>query len=455
MISLSPLWSSGAVLQHSRPQQLQGSAAAKQRLQMTLQCQHKHHQVEAHTDRHGEFCIEIPPEPPSGPWTLCISDGVSDNIRLEDLWFGHRVICAGQSNIGWPLRQYPAQLAVIQSKLGAASSPPLVRAYVTGAYDDAGLPADFTGAGRWQTMTAAQCAGWPALLCFFSEHYQTTENASPIMLGLVDVSWPGSAIDAWTHHSDGPNARHAWQAGALFAGRLAPWLHQPFSALLWYQGEQDAMGKHAARYGERLQLWLQSCRHYAGWEFPLLLVQIAGFGQSKLPAPQQGFVQVRLAQQQIAASNRHCLLVSAADLGAGDAIHPPFKAELARRLVLSFCHQINGLLLAQLLSSEINAQQRDVLLQLPAAQWHCRPQNTSMLITEGAIVAGFYTDDVQHGWQAVPARFSAGQNQLRLRLPARARLLVYGLMPNPVLTLYTAEGLPLLPQSWPLAEPAC
>jgi len=200
-----------------------------------------------------------------------------------------------------------------------------------------------------------------------------------------------------------------------------------------------------------LQHWLCSCRQCAGWEFPLLIVQIAGFGRRGLPAPQQGFVQVRLAQQQVAASNPQCWLVSAVDLGAADDIHSPFKAELAHRLALCIRHQSNGLLLAQLLPPAASAQQHEVVLQLPAGDWHSRPDGPSAKATP---IAGFYIEDGHDGWTAVPARFSADRRQLLLLLPAQipqqARQLVYGLMPMPALTLYTAEGLPLLPQCWQL-----
>lgn len=442
MIRLSPRWSSGAVLQHGCPQPLSGKAAPAQLLQFTLQITNQLYQAETQTDALGEFSITLPPQQPSGPWTLCISAGVSDSITLNDLWFGELLLFAGQSNVGWPLARYPDQLAAAQQQLAAGGGNYCVRCYLSDA-------SDFRAAGAWQPLDSHSCPLWPALLYHFS---QQLDNA-PIMYGLVDLSWPGSAIDAWlasTNHT----FERAWQAGALFSTRLAPWLRQPFQSLIWYQGEQDAMGREAGLYAGKLRSWFDSCRQLAGWQFPLLLVQIAGFGASSRPDLANGFVQVRQAQQQFAARTPNCVLVSAADLGAVQDIHPPLKAELARRLALSYRSQINGLLLAQLLPSGTKSQPREVVLQLPAAQWHCRPQHNCVPINEGAIVEGFYTDDGQHGWEGVPARFSADHNQLKLQLPAKARLLVYGQQPNPVLTLYTAEGLPLLPQCWPLTEPA-
>ena len=444
MICLSAPWSSGAVLQHSKTLQLCGQTTAD--VPLTVQLQHDQVRItfSGHSDAAGAFGFAIDAQPPSGPWTLRIFTDNNQLLQLDDLWFGELLLFAGQSNVGWPMARYPEQLSAAMTQL---QNHQRLRCYQS---DNA----DFRAPGQWLTLSPEHCARWPALLYHFSQCYQPAE--ADVMLGLVDISWPGSAIDAWIEHADGASATQAWQRGALFAAKLKPWLQQPFSALIWYQGEQDAMGKESAHYAAKLQHWLHSCRRVAGSEFPLLLVQIAGFGHGDLPAPQHGFVQVRLAQQQVAATNPHCSMISAADLGAANDIHPPFKAELARRLALCMRRQSNGLLLAQLLPSEAGAQQCEVVLQVPAADWHSKPESESS--EKDAPIAGFYLDDGNNGWIAVPARFSADRRQLRLSLPEpistqipqQARQLIYGLMPMPVLTLYTAEGLPLLPQRWQL-----
>lgn len=436
MIRLSAPWSSGAVLQHGKSLQLCGQTTADTPLDVQLQRGQVRITCCGHSDTTGAFGIAIDAQPPSGPWTLRIFSDHNQLLQLDDLWFGELLLFAGQSNVGWPLACYPEQLSAAMTQL---QNQQRLRCYQSD-------PADFQTPGQWLTLSPEHCARWPALLYHFSQCYQPAE--ADVMLGLVDLSWPGSAIDAWTEHAEGASASQAWQPGALFTARLKPWLQQPFSTLIWYQGEQDAMGKDSAHYAAKLQHWLRSCRQNAGWEFPLLFVQIAGFGRSGWPAPQQGFVQVRLAQQQVAAANPHCWLVSAADLGAADDIHPPFKAELARRLALCFRHQSNGLLLAQLLPPGPVEQQRELVLQLPVADWHSRPSE------KDAPIAGFYLDDGNNGWIEVPAKFSADRRQLKLSLPEpipqQAKQLVYGLTPMPALSLYTAEGLPLLPQRWQL-----
>jgi len=435
MIRLSTGWSSGAVLQHSEPQQLSGSAAPQQLLRVTLQSQHKLYQVETHTDAQGVFSVDIPPQPPSGPWTCTITLADVVLVSLHDLWFGQLLLFAGQSNVGWPLARYPEQLAAAQQQLRAADDLCNVRCYVAD-------PADMHAAGQWLQQNRTSCPQWPALLYHFSHEYaaSTLSSNGSMMLGLVDLSWPGSAIDAWT---EAPVvASSPWQPGALFAARLAPWLQQPFAALLWYQGEQDAMGKEAARYGDKLQHWLHSCRRYAGWDFPLLLVQIAGFGRPGLPDLQHGFVQVRLAQQQFAAVTPNCALVSAADLGDVQDIHPPLKAELARRLVLALAALLSGQRTAGLWLATLQQHSAATFLQLPlqagAARWQSRMSP----------LPGFYCMNAKGRIREVQAALSADGQQILLQLPPETSMLLYGMSAQPQLSLYTAQGEPLLPQKW-------
>lgn len=431
MIRLSPRWSSGAVLQHGCPQPLSGKAAPAQLLQITLQTTNQLYQAEIQTDALGEFSITLPPQQPSGPWTLSITAGVADSITLNDLWFGELLLFAGQSNVGWPLARYPDQLAAAQQQLAAMSGNHCVRCYLSD-------PSDFRAAGAWQPLDSHSCPIWPALLYHFS---QQLDNA-PIMYGLVDLSWPGSAISAWLPASDSNHDR-PWQNGALFSARLAPWLRQPFQSLIWYQGEQDAMGREGGLYAGKLRSWFDSCRQLAGWQFPLVLVQIAGFGANSRPDLANGFVQVRQAQQQFAAGASNCVLVSAADLGAVQDIHPPFKAELARRLVLALPALIRGEATCPW-QATLQHSSTGTILQLPVQA------NTAGWQSRTIPLTGFYYEDSTGRIQQVPAILSHDGQQVSLQLPDNARLLLYGMAAQPELSLYSAQGEPMLPQQWPL-----
>ena len=458
MISLSPHWCSGAVLQHGAVQQLSGQAAAHSVIDITLSSPSQTITVQCQADNTGCWQAELPAQPPSGPYTLTLCAPAQPTLSYQDLWFGELLLFAGQSNVGWPLAQYPAQLAAAQQMLSTASgSRDDIRCFLSD-------PTDFRAPGRWQTLDANHCAQWPALLYHFANHCPQTT----LRFGLVDLSWPGSAMDAWSATAAGAPAQHAWQAGALFSARLAPWLARPFNTLVWYQGEQDAMSRQADAYAGKLQAWITSCRQYAQWELPLILVQIAGFGASLPAKPKDGFVQVRQAQQQLAASTPNCALVCAADLGDATDIHPAHKAELARRLMLTWValRSANaaahaqapakvGLLEATLLRDDQTTGAYQ--LQLPdltdGDHWQNYPTTESAAassLRHAAPDSGFYclTDTAQ----CLAVAVTCHANYLHMHLPQQARWLAYGMAPNPQLCWYTSEGLPLLPQIWQLDD---
>ncbi len=65
-------------------------------------------------------------------------------------------------------------------------------------------------------------------------------------------------------------------------------------------------------------------------------------------------------------------------------------------------------------------------------------------------LTGFYYEDSTGRMQQVPAILSHDGQQVLLQLPDNARLLLYGMAAQPELSLYSAQGEPLLPQQWPL-----
>lgn len=171
-------------------------------------------------------------------------------------------------------------------------------------------------------------------------------------LVLLDVSYPGSALSAWLppttlSKTDQPlPALKPWHLGALWQSRLVPALALQPAALIWYQGEQDAMAKNldATQWQQQLRHWLMAVRrYYAG---PVLAVQLAGFGKPTLKA-NSGFAAIRQQQFEVFGNDvrlgtpaQNCQLVSAADLGHASDIHLGDKKQLARRLSYALNTQV-------------------------------------------------------------------------------------------------------------------
>lgn len=256
-------------------------------------------------------------------------------------------LLAGQSNAGWPLSAF----AQMPTPLPNNSRFSLVQHSANGAITQL----------NWTTDLAAPIS---ALSYFTAAALTQTDGGQTgsdyTNSDWLDISYPGSALSAWTPAEATATApAHHWQAGALWQQSLLPALQLKPCALIWYQGEQDAMAKtvDAEGYQQQLQQWLNAVRqHYDG---PIIAVQLAGFGAYATASAKAdsahnaraGFAAIRQAQLLVFASPRLAdkitldtgkpitQLVSAADLGHASDIHLGDKQQLGQRLAAALQQQ--------------------------------------------------------------------------------------------------------------------
>ncbi len=135
-----------------------------------------------------------------------------------------------------------------------------------------------------------------------------------------------------------------WQAATglstLYNGMIAPLGGFGLRGMLWYQGESNT-GDGAA-YAARLRALRDDWRRQFGARTPLLLVQLANYGQPPVAPADSGWAQVREAQRRVAAEDARSGLAIAIDIGDAYDIHPPNKQELGRRLARVARHVVYG-----------------------------------------------------------------------------------------------------------------
>lgn len=135
-----------------------------------------------------------------------------------------------------------------------------------------------------------------------------------------------------------------WQAATglstLYNGMIAPLGGVGLRGMLWYQGESNT--GEGATYALRLRALRDDWRRQFGARLPLLLVQLAGYGQPPVAPADSGWAQVREAQRRVAAEDAQSGLAIAIDIGDAYDIHPPNKQELGRRLARVARHVVYG-----------------------------------------------------------------------------------------------------------------
>lgn len=126
----------------------------------------------------------------------------------------------------------------------------------------------------------------------------------------------------------------------LYNGMIAPLGNFGLRGILWYQGESNT-GDGAA-YATRLRGLRDDWRSRFGAATPLLVVQLANYGQPPQAPAESGWAEVREAQRRVAAEDPHSGLALAVDIGDAYDIHPPNKQELGRRLARVARHVVYG-----------------------------------------------------------------------------------------------------------------
>src|SRR5690606_8974091 len=126
----------------------------------------------------------------------------------------------------------------------------------------------------------------------------------------------------------------------LYNGMIAPLGGFGLRGMLWYQGESNT--GEGATYALRLRALRDDWRRQFGARTPLLLVQLASYGQPPVAPADSGWAQVREAQRRVAAEDARSGLAIAIDIGDAYDIHPPNKQELGRRLARVARHVVYG-----------------------------------------------------------------------------------------------------------------
>jgi sialate O-acetylesterase len=385
-LEIPAIFNSGMVLQRETPVTVWGWTAAATGVKVTFAGQS--HAATADPD--GRWEVVLDPLPASAqPRTLVVSSEDGAARTFEDVVVGDVWILAGQSNMGWPLRDCDGG-----AEAAATADFPWLRVFHqsphAGAADE---PARDVHGGKWITCRPQNAGHISGVGFFFARALHETVD---VPIGLVHTAMGGTAIQCWidastlrsmpeavrylkweeesrrTHDEDekewtrlqdelenlrnearlrgepppakltgrlanGPPLgedmfrRHS----ALFNGKVAPL--QPFAArgIIWYQGEGNTM--EAEAYGPLLQALIGRWRE--GWrdpKLPFLVVQLPRF------RTESNWAGVRAAQEAVARQHEGVSLAVTIDLGNEDNIHPGDKLPVGERLALLARKEILG-----------------------------------------------------------------------------------------------------------------
>ncbi len=285
----------------------------------------------------GEFSFKFTPPPVGGPYELTLT-GQKSKVVIRDVLVGDVWLCAGQSNMGWPISKTPpAEVSVTEtprSQLRLLTIPQTASPQP--------LP-DINGSVAWTASTPASAAEFSAVGWHFG-HILERELQVPI--GLVHASWGGTKAESWLSHeslSSEPslqslieNAALVGESGkpqdhlnSLYNGMIAPLRDFPIKGVIWYQGEAN-VGR-GQQYGTLLtQLILDWRQQWKSPHLPFLFVQLAPYRYKNHPT--HALPELWDAQLHVCKTIPRTGMAVILDLGNPEDVHPVQKLEVGRRL---------------------------------------------------------------------------------------------------------------------------
>mgnify|MGYP004658666369 FL=1 len=286
----------------------------------------------------------------------CAAGAETDVVKLQDVLVGEVWMCSGQSNTDCPIWGGSPRYRDGWGALTLMSTDkPFVRLVKTPLVASAAPRYGYKA--EWMKMTPALLEAWkkgkrmPSAMGYY--YALELANALDIPVGLVDSSWGGTNIDAWTPRSgyaglQGLDAERDWKNVAekdwkpeMRKGPIGSWIQQP-SALwngmvaayapmacrgfIWYQGCHNA-GEYA-RYANKMHaLYNGWAKEFANPGLKLYFAQLAPWGNA-------GIANIQMAQAQFDAEEPNAGMAVINDVGNLKDIHPNDKRTVAKRLAL-------------------------------------------------------------------------------------------------------------------------
>ena len=286
---------------------------------------------------------------------MVIKEEGGDTVVLHDILIGEVWFASGQSNMECPIWSNQVRyrdaygkmmiqmtnnknIRFVKEKKAWSIEPKLYRPVTWRCFTPADFKACFFERGHFCISAVA--------FYFALQLYASLD----IPIGIIDASWGGTNIDAWTPPSgyEGKTgldneknykvtdkkedfirqefiSSQIQQPGVLWNAMVAAWTPYAIKGFIWYQGCHN--NREASRYCEKMHAL------YDGWKkefqndnLKLYFAELAPF--------RENFFQLRKAQAKFVKEEPNAALAVTCDIGNMSDVHPNKKEPVARRLAL-------------------------------------------------------------------------------------------------------------------------
>jgi len=348
------------VIQRDRPVPVYGTANANQSVEVTFNGK----KLSTKSNAAGKWKLFFPAMTHGGPYRLSVKSN-DTHIELKDILIGDVWLCAGQSNMAFPLKD----AVTGKTELSNLKTNPLLRLFkfnplvetdnkqwnllTLGRVNELEY---FEGAWKHTDVTSA--AGFSAIAYYFGKKI-VAEQGVPV--GLIEVAVGGSIIESWIDrytmehdeqlvdvltdwrksdfiqewargradvnlkNATNRKQRHPYEPSYNYEAGISRLTDFPIKGAIWYQGESNA--QNVLQYEHSFPVLVSSWRKKWGYNFPFYFVQLSAIDRPSWPS-------FRDAQRKLQLSIPNTGMAVSSDLGDSLDVHPKRKKEIGERLAL-------------------------------------------------------------------------------------------------------------------------
>jgi sialidase-1 len=330
----------------------------------------------AKTASSGRWQVEFPARPYNADPQTLTATSAGETACIRDVLIGEVWLCAGQSNMEWPLIESAGGKEAVQNShdtqlrlmnfVGAARGG-------SGVYTEAmieRLEPDRFSTGHWGVASPASSAEFSAVGYYFGQQLRKTLDCP---IGMINVSIGGTPIEAWvssrtlTGHPTlsrmvrgnwldnaaldpwcktratfnlkrgltgelnlpgdqfGPN--HSFKPGFMYEAGIRPFTPMSIRGALWYQGESNGDNPDRTRqYDAAFPLLVSSWRTaFRNAQMPIAFVQLPAMGRPNWPV-------FREYQRRSLSKLNDVGMAITIDTGEIRNVHPADKQPVGQRL---------------------------------------------------------------------------------------------------------------------------
>lgn len=321
----------------------------------------------------GNWQIEFNQAPAGGPYTLEVKAEGQQIVVLNDILVGELWICAGQSNMEFPLKD----AANVSSELSNARNTAIRLFNLKGIvspdnskWDSLSLDKinklDFFK-GKWESCQPESASDFSAIGYYFGK--MLNENLN-VPVGMIQVSVGGAPVEAFTDRktlefdpnlvdvlykwkqndfimdwcreraslnisvSNNDQQRHPFEPAYIYEAGIQSLAGLPVSGVIWYQGESNV--HNAEHYRNAFPSLVQSWRRaFGNPAMPFYVAQLSSLNRPSWPY-------FRNVQRQLSQSLTNTGMVVTSDLGDSLNVHPTRKREVGERFAKLALAEVYG-----------------------------------------------------------------------------------------------------------------